>query len=80
KARTQGIAALAITHCYHLSALWPEVEAIAAEGLVGLAMTPSHACVAPHGGTKGVFVTNPLAFAWPRPQGEPFVFDFATSA
>ncbi|MCA1936745.1 MAG: Ldh family oxidoreductase [Asticcacaulis sp.] len=80
KARTQGIAALAITHCYHFSALWPEVEAIAAEGLVGLAMTPSHAWVAPHGGTKGVFGTNPLAFAWPRPQGEPFVFDFATSA
>ncbi|MFT3997837.1 MAG: Ldh family oxidoreductase [Asticcacaulis sp.] len=80
KARTQGIAALAITHCYHFSALWPEVEAIAAAGLVGLAMTPSHAWVAPHGGTKGVFGTNPLAFAWPRPEQAPFVFDFATSA
>jgi len=80
KARTQGIAALAINHCYHFSALWPEVESIAAEGLVALAMTPSHAWVAPHGGTKGVFGTNPLAFAWPRPGGNPFVFDFATSA
>lgn len=80
KARRQGLAALAINHCYHFSALWPEVEAIAAHGLVGVAMTPSHAWVAPHGGTKGVFGTNPLAFAWPRPDGEPFVFDFATSA
>ncbi|ESQ94016.1 Ldh family oxidoreductase [Asticcacaulis benevestitus] len=80
KARKQGIAALAINHCYHFSALWPEVEAIAAEGLVALAMTPSHSWVAPHGGTKGVFGTNPLAFAWPRPEGNPFVFDFATSA
>lgn len=80
KARTQGLAALAITHCYHFSALWPEVEAIAAQGLVGLAMTPSHAWVAPYGGTRGVFGTNPLAFAWPRPEREPFVFDFATSA
>ncbi len=80
KARRQGIAALAINHCYHFSALWPEVEAIAAEGLVALAMTPSHAWVAPHGGTQGVFGTNPLAFAWPRPNGLPFVFDFATSA
>jgi delta1-piperideine-2-carboxylate reductase len=80
KARTQGIAAMAINNCYHFSALWPEVEAIAEAGLVGLAMTPSHAWVAPFGGTKGVFGTNPMAFAWPRPGQNPFVFDFATSA
>ncbi|WP_353962193.1 Ldh family oxidoreductase [Crenobacter oryzisoli] len=34
----------------------------------------------PEGGSKGVFGTNPLAFAWPRRGREPFVFDFATSA
>lgn len=80
KARKQGIAALVIRNCFHFSALWPEVEAIAAHGLVGMAMTPSHSWVAPAGGKRGVFGTNPLAFAWPRPYGEPFVFDFATSA
>ncbi|HGY9626826.1 TPA: Ldh family oxidoreductase [Pseudomonas putida] len=80
KARQQGIAALVIRNCFHFSALWPEVEAIAAHGLVGLAMTPSHSWVAPAGGKRGVFGTNPLAFAWPRPGNEPFVFDFATSA
>jgi len=80
KARKQGIAALVIRNCFHFSALWPEVEAIAAHGLVGMAMTPSHSWVAPAGGKRGVFGTNPLAFAWPRPEGEPFVFDFATSA
>jgi LDH2 family malate/lactate/ureidoglycolate dehydrogenase len=80
KARTQGIAAMAINRCFHFSALWPEVEAIAAQGLVGLAMNPSHSWVAPAGGTRGVFGTNPIAFAWPRAQGHPFVFDFATSA
>lgn len=79
-ARTQGVAALVIRNCFHFSALWPEVEAIAAHGLAGMAMTPSHAWVAPEGGRQGVFGTNPLAFAWPRPEGEPFVFDFATSA
>ncbi len=26
------------------------------------------------------FGTNPIAFGWPRPDGPPFVFDFATSA
>lgn len=80
KARTVGIAALAINNCFHFSALWPEVERLASEGLAALAMTPSHSWVAPAGGTKPVFGTNPIAFAWPRPGGVPFVFDFATSA
>jgi LDH2 family malate/lactate/ureidoglycolate dehydrogenase len=80
KARRSGIAALAINNCVHFSALWPEVEAVAAEGLVALAVTPSHAWVAPAGGTRPLFGTNPIAFGWPRPDREPFVFDFATSA
>ena len=80
KARRTGLAAMAINNCYHFSALWPEVEAISADGLVALAMTPSHSWVAPAGGTTPVFGTNPIAFAWPRPNGSPFVFDFATSA
>lgn len=79
-AKQQGLAALAINNCYHFSALWPEVEALTAEGLVALAMTPSHSWVAPAGGTRPVFGTNPIAFGWPRPNGHPFVFDFATSA
>ncbi|WP_172125899.1 MULTISPECIES: Ldh family oxidoreductase [unclassified Devosia] len=80
KARQNGIAALVINHCYHFSALWPEVEALAAQGVVAIAMTPSHNWVAPFGGTKPVFGTNPLAFAWPRPGKDPYVFDFATSS
>lgn len=81
KTKQVGIAALQINHCYHFSALWPEVEAIAAQGLVGIAMTPSHAWVTPAGGNKPVLGTNPLAFSWPREHAEhPYVFDFATSA
>jgi delta1-piperideine-2-carboxylate reductase len=63
KARKLGLAAMAINNCYHFSALWPEVEAISADGLVALAMTPSHSWVAPAGGSKPVFGTNPIAFA-----------------
>lgn len=80
KARASGIAALALNNVVHFAALWPEVEALAGQGLVALAFTPSHAWVAPAGGTKPVFGTNPIAFGWPRPGREPFVFDFATSA
>ncbi|WP_242147347.1 Ldh family oxidoreductase [Sphingomonas sp. BAUL-RG-20F-R05-02] len=80
KARAYGIAALALNNVVHFAALWPEVEWLADQGLVALAFTPSHAWVAPAGGTKPVFGTNPIAFGWPRPDTPPFVFDFATSA
>lgn len=79
-AKRAGIAALAINNCVHFAALWPEIERLTAFGLVAFACTPSHAWVAPAGGTKPVFGTNPIAFGWPRPDGPPFVFDFATSA
>ena len=79
KAQANGIAALALNNVVHFAALWPEVEELADEGLVALAFTPSHAWVAPSGGAEPVFGTNPIAFGWPRPDGPPFVFDFATS-
>ena len=80
KARRCGIAAMAINNCFHFSALWPEVEALTERGLAALVMTPSHAWVAPAGGTRGLLGTNPIAFGWPRPGDHPYVFDFATSA
>lgn len=79
RARDLGLAALVITDCTHFSALWPEVEAITTHGLAGLAMCPSYATVAPHGGTEALLGTNPFAFGWPRPARDPYVFDFATS-
>ncbi|MET4895928.1 Ldh family oxidoreductase [Sphingomonadaceae bacterium jetA1] len=79
KAKANGIAALALNNVVHFAALWPEVEELAEAGLVALAFTPSHAWVAPAGGAEPVFGTNPIAFGWPRPDGPPFVFDFATS-
>ena len=35
--------------------------------------------MAPTGGSKPLLGTNPFAFGWPRPDGAPYVFDFATS-
>ena len=78
-AKANGIAALGLNNCIHFAALWPEIEAVVAHGLVAFAFTPSHAWVAPAGGTKPVFGTNPIAFGWPRPGPYPFVFDFATT-
>ncbi|MHB0775246.1 Ldh family oxidoreductase [Halomonas sp. WWR20] len=81
KAKQHGLAALIINHCVHFSALWVEIEALTERGLVGIACNPSHAWVAPEGGTQPLFGTNPIAFGWPRPMSQyPFIFDFATSA
>ena len=78
--RRHGLGALVIRHCFHFSALWPEIEALTAHGLAALALTPSHAWVAPAGGNQPLLGTNPIAFGWPRPGPYPYVFDFATSA
>lgn len=80
KAKEGGIAALAITRCYHIAALWVDVEPLAEAGLVALACTPGQRRVAPHGGKRPLLGTNPIAFAWPRESSPPFVFDLATSA
>ncbi len=79
RARSSGLAALAINDCTHFSALWPEAEALTELGLAGIVMCPSYATVAPTGGKKPLLGTNPLAFGWPRPGKPPYVFDFATS-
>lgn len=79
-AQSLGIAVLAVNNCYHNSAMWVDLEPLADAGLVSIGMTAGQRSVAPHGGSKPVFGTNPFAFGWPRPDGAPFVFDFATSA
>ena len=80
-AREQGIAALAVTNTHHFAALWPETEALAERRLVGFAFVAAMAYVAPAGGTKPIYGTNPMSFAWPREEGRPpLVFDQASSA
>jgi len=80
RAREQGIAALCLRNMFHISALWPEVERLAEQGLVAFAFTAAMSSVAPAGGIKPIYGTNPMAFAWPRPGRPPLVFDQASSA
>jgi delta1-piperideine-2-carboxylate reductase len=79
-ARRQGIALLGIRRSHHFSALWPDVEPFAEQGLVALSVVNSFACVVPHGGRSPVFGTNPVAFAAPTLGPAPLVFDQASSA
>jgi delta1-piperideine-2-carboxylate reductase len=80
KARSAGIAVLAIRNSHHFAALWPDVEPFAEAGLVALSVVNSMTCVVPHGAQRPLFGTNPIAFAAPRAGAEPIVFDLATSA
>ena len=79
-AKKFGMAGVAIQRCHHFAALWPEVEEISNNGLVGLTSVSYTPSVAPAGGTTALFGTNPMAFAWPRPGKNPIVFDMATAS
>lgn len=78
--RETGIAALGFVNMFHIGALWPETEALADEGLCAFAFTASYPYVAPAGGTRPLYGTNPMAFAWPRKDAPPMVFDQASAS
>lgn len=79
-ARQNGIASLALVNMFHIAAMWPEVEQLALDGLCGFAFTASYPYVAPAGGIKPLYGTNPMGFSWPRPGQPPLVFDQAASS
>ena len=79
-AKENGIAVLAITNSHHMAAMWPETEMIAEQGLVAFACTSYKPMVAPAGAKKALFGTNPISFAWPRPEKTPVVYDMATAS
>lgn len=79
-ARETGIASLAITRSYSAGVLGWFPDRLARQGLVSLAFANSPPLVAPWGGKKRFFGTNPLAFGAPRPGQPPFVVDMSTSA
>ena len=73
-----GIVAVAIRNSSHIGMIGYYCEKRAREGSICLAMTESEALVHPHGGTKALVGTNPIAIGIPS-DSAPFVFDMATS-
>lgn len=79
-AQSQGVAIAAIKNSHHFGALWLDVEPFARAGFIAIACVNSVARVVPHNGNRPVYGTNPIAFATPRHNDDPLVFDQATSA
>jgi (2R)-3-sulfolactate dehydrogenase (NADP+) len=79
-ARTCGVAVLAITHSYSAGVLGWFVERLAEQQLVALMFANSSALMAPAGGVRPFFGTNPIAWAAPRRDGPPVVADMSSSA
>ena len=78
-ARDTGLIGIAITNSHHAGVVGHHVERLAARGLVAIAFANTPAAIAPWGGTRGIFGTNPIAFACPRRAGPPLVIDLSVS-
>ena len=74
-----GIAAAAITRSHHSGVAGYQVERLAEEGLIGLCFCNTPQGIAPWGGNRGIFGTNPIAFAAPRAEAPPLVIDMSLS-
>lgn len=79
KARQTGLASMAIHNSHHFAALWPDVETFAEEGMVALAFVNSRMRIAPWDAPRRLIGTNPMAFACPRQDAPPLVWDQASS-
>ncbi|MGQ3283329.1 Ldh family oxidoreductase [Bosea sp. (in: a-proteobacteria)] len=78
-ARDQGIVAAPIRRSNHCGAAGLHVERLAEQGLVALLFANTPGAIAPWGGSRPVFGTNPIAFAAPLAGREPVVIDMALS-
>jgi uncharacterized oxidoreductase len=83
KAKTHGIAMIALRNSGHLGRIgaWPQMAAEA--GIVSLHFVNSSGegiLVAPFGGKERRLSANPIAAGAPGPDGKPLVFDVSTSA
>ncbi|MFM8266972.1 MAG: Ldh family oxidoreductase [Ilumatobacteraceae bacterium] len=79
-ARAGGIATMALVHSYSAGVVGWFVERLADAGLVAMMFANTSALLAPYGGRRAFFGTNPMAWAAPRRHGSPVVADLSASA
>lgn len=78
-ARQFGVAVVSVTHSHHFGVAGQAVEPFARKGLIALAFANAPAAMAPWGGNRALYGTNPIAFAAPRAEGDPLLIDLSLS-
>lgn len=78
-AKDSGIAMVGVENGSHCGALSYFVLRAVEKNMIGMAVTHTDKCVAPYGGAKAFFGTNPIAFGFPTNKHNPVVLDMATS-
>ena len=79
KAGEHGFALVGVNNSWMSGRSAYYAERIARAGLIALHTVGAASLVAPPGGTRAAFGTNPIAFGFPT-EGEPLVIDIGTSA
>jgi len=75
----QGIVAVGVGNSHHFGVAGHHVEHLAEAGCIGVAFGNTPAAMAPWGGRRALFGTNPIAFASPRTGQPPLVMDLSLS-
>ena len=78
-AAANGIAAAGFIRSHHFGVVGRHVERLAEAGLVALAFGNTPNAIAPWGGSRSVYGTNPIGFAAPQRDKPPVVIDLALS-
>lgn len=76
-ARDSGVALMTVRNSHHAGVMGFPVADLADMGLLALGFANSPASLAPYGGSKVTFGTNPLAMACPRKNAPPLVIDLS---
>lgn len=74
-----GIAVAAVFNSHHCGVAGHHAEALARKGMCALLFANTPKAIAPWGGSQGIYGTNPIAFAAPRPGAAPLVIDLSLS-
>ncbi len=78
-AKETGIAMVGVENGSHCGALSYFLMRALDKEMIGMAVTHTDKCVAPYGGSKPFFGTNPIAFGFPTKRHKPVILDMATS-
>jgi (2R)-3-sulfolactate dehydrogenase (NADP+) len=73
------VAGVAVANSHHFGVAGHHVERLAKRGVAGLVFGNSPSAIAPWGGSRPIFGTNPIAFGFPRSGADPVVVDLSLS-